>query len=151
MQSMLSAEATILIHFESVRVIFLVLHSIVVSLLAFTAHHCNFYSQVGTSQLFLSFRRQSTRRHRIPPMQLIDFTSLRRSCSAGKAHLTHPGTHNFTRKKTSPLRRGITSLPQLARFVNRFFEILSVFSLFVRIIYLLGDFSAVLTRKRRKV
>ena len=49
MQSVLSAEAAILIHFESVRVILLVLHSIVVSLLAFTAYHCDFYSQVGTS------------------------------------------------------------------------------------------------------
>ena len=44
MQSVLSAEAAILVHFESVRVILLVLHSIVVSLLTFCTCQCNFYS-----------------------------------------------------------------------------------------------------------
>ena len=50
MQGVLSAEPAILVHFKSVRVIFLVFHCVVVALLAFCASECNFYSHNGTSR-----------------------------------------------------------------------------------------------------
>jgi len=45
MQSVLSAKTAILVHFQSVRIIFLVLFGIVVSLFALTADQCYFDSQ----------------------------------------------------------------------------------------------------------
>ncbi len=54
MRGMLSAERTILIHFKTVRGIFLVLESIVVSLFAFVASQGYFYSHFGTSLLYLA-------------------------------------------------------------------------------------------------
>ena len=41
---MLSAEPAILLHFETVRVVLLVLHCVVVSLLAFVASQSDFYT-----------------------------------------------------------------------------------------------------------
>ena len=46
---MLLAELTILIHFKSVRIVFLVLLGIVVALLALCAGQCYLYSHIGTS------------------------------------------------------------------------------------------------------
>jgi len=48
MQRMFPAEPAILIQFQSVRIVFLVFHSIIVSLLAFRTSQCNFYSHCVT-------------------------------------------------------------------------------------------------------
>ena len=45
----LSAESAVLLHFETVRVVLLVLHSVVVSLLALGASHSDFNAHIGTS------------------------------------------------------------------------------------------------------
>ena len=44
MKGMLSAESAILLHFEAIGIIFLVLHGVVVSLLAFRTSECDFYA-----------------------------------------------------------------------------------------------------------
>ncbi len=49
MQSMLSAKTAILVHFESVRIVFLVFLRVVVTLFAFAADKCDFNSHFGTS------------------------------------------------------------------------------------------------------
>ena len=48
---MLAAEPTILFHFESVGVVFLVFNGVIVSLFAFAANECYFYSHNGTSTI----------------------------------------------------------------------------------------------------
>ena len=53
MCSMLFAESAVLVHFKSVGIIFLILHGIVVSLLAFAACKCDLNSHIGTSVLIL--------------------------------------------------------------------------------------------------
>ena len=45
----LLAESAILLHFETVRVVLLVLHGVVVSLLALGASHSDFHAHNGTS------------------------------------------------------------------------------------------------------
>lgn len=50
MQSMLAAETAILVHLKTIGIILFVLFRLVVSLLAFTACHCDLYSHtIGTS------------------------------------------------------------------------------------------------------
>ena len=50
MESMLAAEAAVLVHLKTIRIIFLVLHRIVVALLAFAAGESDLNSHVvGTS------------------------------------------------------------------------------------------------------
>ena len=48
-QGMLAAEAAVLVHFQSVGVVLLVLHGVVVALLALGAGQGNFDSHFGTS------------------------------------------------------------------------------------------------------
>ena len=51
-------ESTILVHFESVRIVLLVFHCVVVALLAFCASECDFNSHNGTSrftEIFFAF------------------------------------------------------------------------------------------------
>ena len=55
MKSVLLAESAILVHFKSVRIILLVLHSVVVALLAFCTSECYFNSHDGTSVLRKNF------------------------------------------------------------------------------------------------
>jgi|LSQX01.3.fsa_nt_gb hypothetical protein len=50
MNSVLAAEPAILVHFQSVRVVLLVFHCVVVALLALCAGECNFDSHNGTSR-----------------------------------------------------------------------------------------------------
>jgi hypothetical protein len=45
----LSAESAVLLHLETVRVVLLVLHGVVVSLLALGASHSDFNAHIGTS------------------------------------------------------------------------------------------------------
>jgi hypothetical protein len=49
MKGMLSAESAILLHLEPVRVVLLVLHGVVVSLLAFGTSESDFNAHYGTS------------------------------------------------------------------------------------------------------
>ena len=49
MNSMLSAESAVLLHFQTIGIILLVLHGVVVSLLAFAASEGDLYSHFGTS------------------------------------------------------------------------------------------------------
>jgi len=49
MRGMLTAEPAVLVHLKSVRVILLVLHSIIVSLLALCAGKSDLHSHFGTS------------------------------------------------------------------------------------------------------
>ena len=49
MHSVLAAEAAVLVHLKSVRVVLLVLHGVVVALLALGAGQGNFDSHFGTS------------------------------------------------------------------------------------------------------
>ena len=61
---MLLTEPTVLVHFKSIRIVLLVLHSVVVALLAFSASECDFNSHNGTSrftEIFfaLAFHRKS--------------------------------------------------------------------------------------------
>ena len=44
MQSMLTAESAVLVHFKSVGIVLLVLHGVVVALFALSACQNNFYS-----------------------------------------------------------------------------------------------------------
>ena len=53
MKRVLSAEPAVLLHFEPVRVVLLVLHGVVVSLLAFGTSESDFNAHYGTS-LFAS-------------------------------------------------------------------------------------------------
>ena len=50
MQGVLSAEPAILVHFKSVRIVFLVFHGVVVALLTLSASEGNLYSHNGTSR-----------------------------------------------------------------------------------------------------
>ena len=54
MNGMLSAEPAILLHFQAVRVVLLVLHGVVVSLLTLVAAKGDLYSHFGTSLNFAS-------------------------------------------------------------------------------------------------
>ena len=47
---MLPAEPTVLVHFQSVRVILFVLHGVVIALLALGTSQSDFYSHDGTSR-----------------------------------------------------------------------------------------------------
>ena len=49
MHSVLAAEAAVLVHLKSVRVVLLVLHAVVVALLTLGASQGNFDSHFGTS------------------------------------------------------------------------------------------------------
>ena len=49
MSGVLSAESAVLLHFETVGVILLVLHGVVVSLLALGASQSDFNAHIGTS------------------------------------------------------------------------------------------------------
>ena len=49
MHGVLAAEAAVLVHFQSVRIVLLVLHGVVVALLTLGASQGNFDSHVGTS------------------------------------------------------------------------------------------------------
>ena len=49
MNGVLSAESAVLLHFETIRVIFLVFHGVVVSLLALGASQSDFNAHNGTS------------------------------------------------------------------------------------------------------
>jgi hypothetical protein len=55
---MLAALLAVLVHFKSVRVVLLVLLRTIVSLLAFCASQCNFYSHFGTSYKSESLPRE---------------------------------------------------------------------------------------------
>ena len=69
---MLSAELAVLLHLKTVRVILLVLHGVVVSLLALRASQSDFYAHNGTSLNTASlyhpaqrkFRKRSTTNYR---------------------------------------------------------------------------------------
>jgi hypothetical protein len=68
----LSAKSAVLLHFETVGVILLVLHGVVVSLLALGASQCNFNAHIGTSLNFASlyhsgYQKFSWRRNYLPP------------------------------------------------------------------------------------
>ena len=55
---MLPAEPTVLVHFKPIRVVFLVLHCVVVALLALGTSQCDFNSHNGTSrftEIFFAF------------------------------------------------------------------------------------------------
>ena len=52
MNSMLFAEAAVLVHFKSVRTVLLVLHCVVVALFAFCTSQSDFHSHDGTSRSF---------------------------------------------------------------------------------------------------
>ena len=52
MNSMLLAEAAVLVHLQSVGTVLLVFHCVVVALLALSARHCDLYSHFGTSRIF---------------------------------------------------------------------------------------------------
>ena len=54
MQSVFAAETTILLELKTIGSVFLVLHRVVVSLLAFIASKRDFYSHYGTSNSFAS-------------------------------------------------------------------------------------------------
>ncbi len=50
MNCVLLAKSAVLVHLESVGIVFLVLHSVVISLLALCACHCDLYAHfIGTS------------------------------------------------------------------------------------------------------
>ena len=49
MNRVLSAEFAVFFHLETIRVIFLVFDSVVVSLFAFVTSECDFYTHIGTS------------------------------------------------------------------------------------------------------
>ncbi len=57
---MLLAETAILIHFKSVRIVFLVLDSVVIALLAFSAGQCDLDSHFGTSVYGINFALTDT-------------------------------------------------------------------------------------------
>ena len=54
MNGMLSAEPAILFHFQTVGIVLLVFHGVVVSLLALVAAKGDLYSHFGTSLIFAS-------------------------------------------------------------------------------------------------
>ncbi len=43
---MLFAESAILVHFQSVRIVFLIFNRVIISLLAFRAGKCDFYTHI---------------------------------------------------------------------------------------------------------
>jgi len=60
MQGVLTTEATELVHFKSIRIIFLVFLCVVIALLALSACQCDLYScfishDFGTSHLYLGY------------------------------------------------------------------------------------------------
>ena len=67
MNSMLSAESAILLHFQAVGVILLVLHGVVVSLLALAASEGDLYSHFGTSLNFASLHACGYEKFRLAP------------------------------------------------------------------------------------
>ena len=54
MKRMLLAELAVFVHFDTVCIVLLVLHCVVVSLFAFIASECNFYAHLGTSNSIAS-------------------------------------------------------------------------------------------------
>ena len=68
--SVLLAEAAVLVHLESVRTVLLVLHGVVVALLALCARHCDFDSHFGTSRVirnkFTGSHNKNRYGHRYP-------------------------------------------------------------------------------------
>ena len=111
MQSVFSAETAILIHFKSVGIVFLVFLSIVISLFALTANHCDFYSH---------FSAPPDKFGDLCPMK--DFTSL---ISEDGLNALFPDFLSTTKK---PLRRGRTIILQTFAFVNTFFGFFLLFS-----------------------
>ena len=67
MNCVFAAETTILVHLESVRIVLLVFHCVVVALLALSAGECNFYSHDGTSRFTEIFDAIVPVRQRRPP------------------------------------------------------------------------------------
>ena len=94
MQSVLSAESAILIHFQSVGAVLLILGCIVISLLAFRACQCN---------LGLHF-----------------FHLVRPISKAGSAARKKAGKTELLFTQIKPLHRGRNSLSQTGEFVNIF-------------------------------
>ena len=84
-KSMLSAESAILVHFQSVRIVFLVLHSIVVALLTFRTSQSDFYSHALHLRLvFIGFISDSifldTQKKRSYTSTVLDYNTNFRSC-----------------------------------------------------------------------
>lgn len=95
---MLTAEAAVLHHLESVGIIFLVLLCVVVPLFAFTASHRDLNSHYGTSRYF--FRILSD--NYLPqPKQA---WGTRRQDAAPFAYVFYGALLHGTQKKTSPQR-----------------------------------------------
>ena len=96
MKSMFTTETAVLVHFKSVGIILLVLHSVVVSLLAFAARKCDSNS--------ISLSHSET-----PPDNRIQCIPKILSPSRGEI-----------RDKKRPLRRGRTIIARHVFFVNTF-------------------------------
>jgi hypothetical protein len=105
----LLAESAILLHFETVRVILLVFHGIVVSLLALRASQSDFNAHDGTSLKFASLYRPGYDRF---SKRLTTFTA--------------PGLKNG-RTNTDPFFTGRDILSQDEPIVNNFFAQYLVF------------------------
>jgi len=104
---MFTTETAVLVHFKSVGIILLVLHSVVVSLLAFAACQCNSNS--------ISLSHSET-----PPDNGIQ----------GIPKILSP-SHEEIRDKKRPLRRGRTIIACPYRFVNTF--LLFLYTVFSRV------------------
>ena len=98
MKCVLFAESAVLIHLKSVRIVLLILHSVIVSLLTFCTSQCDFYSH-----LFHPFRILNIR---IKTTLYSDFCLLAILC--------------FFTTQIKPLFRGKTILSQIPTLVNGF-------------------------------
>ena len=108
----LSAESAVLLHFETVGIVLLVLHGVVVSLLALRASQSDFNAHNGTSL-------------KLPPC----ITPARENLESGQLHF-RSGAEKGAQKK--PFFTGRTILPQGVREVNNFFREFSIsFSIFL--------------------
>ena len=61
MQSVLSAELAVLVHLKPVRIVLLVLHGVVISLLAFLTSKCDLNSHSRSTSVFVIYLDQETR------------------------------------------------------------------------------------------
>ena len=101
---MLFAEAAVLVHLKSVRIVLLVLHGVVVALLAFCTRQCNFNSHFR--HLLFS----------------CPFSGIIASLGRGIAVLNGGSTVSIKRhKKISPIR-GIIIIPHIFPLVKGFFH-----------------------------
>ena len=103
MNSVLSAESAVLLHFETVGVILLVLHGVVVSLLALGASQSDFHAHNGTSLKIASL-----------------YHSVYEKFSQRFTTITAPELKNG-RKNKSPFFTGEIILPQGVPIVNNYF------------------------------